>query len=166
MQQPTIGQTIDFIIRAHAGQLDKSGKPYHLHPISVMERLDENAPVEYKLAALLHDVLEDTDYTRDDLAELGYCPEVLDIVELVTFEKDHIPYPAKIRGIIESGNEGAIRVKFADMSDNSSRERLVDLPEEDQQRLRRKYQFPLQMLKAAVEALDIIAAPEKRQIAR
>lgn len=166
MQQPTIGQTIDFIIRAHAGQVDKTGKPYHLHPIAVMQGLGEDAPLEYKLAALLHDVLEDTDHTRDDLAKRGYSAEVLDIVELVTFEKDDIPYPAKIRGIIESGNEGAIRVKFADMSHNSSRERLVDLSEEDQQYLRRKYQFPLQMLKAAVEALDVAAAPEKRQIAR
>lgn len=154
MALPTIEETIEFIKIAHAGQVDKAGKPYYLHPVAVMGNLPEDSPIEYKLAALLHDVLEDTPHTRTTLKAIGFSDAVLDIVELVTLEKNDVPYPTKIRAIIESGNEGAIRVKYADMTHNSSRERLHHLPEDDQQTLRQKYAFPKKMLEKAIAEID------------
>lgn len=152
---PTIEETIAFIQIAHAGQMDKSGKPYYEHPIAVMGRLPEYATESERIAALLHDVVEDTSHTRESLTELGYSDEVLDIVELVTLDDDKsIPYPTKIKAIIDSGNVSAMRVKFADMSENSSEARLRLLPEERQTELRNKYRIPLQMLAVALEKLD------------
>ena len=157
---PTIEETIAFVKLAHWGQLDKAGLPYHEHPIKVMGRLPEDVPLEWKLAALLHDVIEDTGHTRETLSAAGYSDEVLDIVDLVTISDKTIPYPTKIRKIIDSGNEGAIRVKFADMSENTSPERMNHLPEEDQLELRQKYAFPYQMLKRAIAEIDAAKAPD------
>ena len=59
-------KTIEFIRRAHAGQVDKGGQPYHLHPMAVAELLPPESDEDEYLAALLHDVLEDTDVTESD----------------------------------------------------------------------------------------------------
>jgi hypothetical protein len=64
---PTVDETIAFIKRAHAGQVDKAGNPYWQHPVSVMGRLGPDATESEKLAALLHDVIEDTDHAAADL---------------------------------------------------------------------------------------------------
>lgn len=161
---PTIEETIDFIKLAHWGQIDKAGKPYHEHPIAVMGRLPEDSPLEWKLAALLHDVIEDTGHTRATLSAAGFSDDVLDIVDLVTITDKLIPYPTKIRSIIDSGNEGAIRVKFADMTENTSPSRMNHLPEDEQLELRQKYAFPYQMLKKAVAELDAVKNPLEQSV--
>src|SRR5579871_5855288 len=94
---PTVEETISFIQRAHAGQTDKAGNEYYLHPIAVMKRLPVEVDDEVRLAALLHDVLEDTAYTRRQLSEMGYSERTLDAVELVTLKSgDMRTYAEKI----------------------------------------------------------------------
>jgi (p)ppGpp synthase/HD superfamily hydrolase len=148
---PTIDETIAFIKQAHAGQKDKSGRDYFYHPIAVMQRLPEDADVEVRLAALLHDVIEDTPYTRAQLAEMGYSVRTLDIVDLVTHaEDDTRPYAARIQAIIASGNRDAIQVKVADMSENSDPARLTLLEPARREHFVQKYTAPLAALRAAL----------------
>lgn len=123
-----IERTIAFIKAVHEGQTDKSGRSYWMHPVSVMQRL-EDASEDAKLVALLHDVLEDTATTRDDLLALGYSREVVAAVELLS-RPAGIAYLDWIRSIKASGNDIAIRVKIADNEDNMDPARIAALPVE------------------------------------
>lgn len=86
MTLPSIDATIQFIKRSdvHGTKEYKKGMPYYEHPIKVMARLPVDASIELKHAALLHDVLEDTGYSRQMLLDRGYSDKVLDIVAAVT----------------------------------------------------------------------------------
>jgi hypothetical protein len=160
--EPTVEETLAFIKHAHAGATDKSGAEYYLHPVAVMNNLPKNAPPEAKLAALLHDVIEDTHYNRARLEKrLGYSKEVLDVVELVSNDPAKpMPYPDKIRSIIDSGNIAAILVKYADMRENTNPARLSKLEPELRARLLNKYRLPLIMLTETVKNLGSDVAPE------
>jgi (p)ppGpp synthase/HD superfamily hydrolase len=148
MSAPTIESTIEFIKRAHAGQVDKGGVAYWHHPVSVMNRLGPEAPEDYKLAALLHDVIEDTEYGADDLRAMSYSSAVVDAVQRLT-KVDDIPYLDNIERIAASGDKIAIAVKIADNEDNLDPERLARVPA-DMQTLSRqisKYQDSLKILR-------------------
>jgi hypothetical protein len=148
---PTIDETIAFIRVAHLGQTDKAGREYYHHPVAVMNRLPEGADLEVKLAALLHDVLEDTKYTRAHLRSMGYSNKTLNIVELVTQRPgDSRSYGERIATLIASANKDAILVKFADMSENTDPERLAALPPEVRKHLENKYTKPKQALANAL----------------
>jgi len=101
---------------AHEGQVDKNDVPYIFHPLGVMDMVQGE---DAKTVALLHDVLEDSDLTPNDLRELG-CPDhVLVAVELVThgldYDDTHEGYFRDIQRIADSKNQLAIDVKFADI---------------------------------------------------
>ena len=148
---PTIEETIAFIEQAHAGQTDHAGEPYSRHPIAVMRRLPAEIDDEVRLAALLHDIIEDTPYARADLAAMGYSTRTLDAVDWVTHTPgDSRPYPEKIAALIAGGNRDALLVKFADMSENADPARLALLDEEKQDYFRRKYVAPLRALRDAL----------------
>jgi (p)ppGpp synthase/HD superfamily hydrolase len=141
----TIDSTIDFIKDAHAGAFDKTGFPYWEHPYRVMQHLGAKATNEERKAALLHDVVEDTSYTLDDLGEMGYTTEVLDIVKLLTIDKAlNMPYIYHIVKIANSGNISAIKIKIADIMDNTDPDRLILV--EDAEKLLRKYNGALRVL--------------------
>ena len=77
-------RAMQICFEAHKDQLDKSGIPYVFHPIHLAEQMkDENTTV----AALLHDVMEDTPYTLEDLREEGFSEEVLEALLLLTHQK-------------------------------------------------------------------------------
>ncbi|MDB5903546.1 MAG: Metal dependent phosphohydrolase, region [Betaproteobacteria bacterium] len=132
LPHPDLGQSIEIMRRAHEGQLDKSGRPYYLHPLRVAMRLIHCTPEE-RHAALLHDVVEDTPLTLADLRALGYSDEVLDLVDILTRRmpagESHREY---LERIVASGNAKALRVKLADVLDNSSPARSRALPPEHQ----------------------------------
>jgi (p)ppGpp synthase/HD superfamily hydrolase len=112
-----LAETIAFMRAAHTGQLDKLGAPYWKHPMRVMAHLSDLAPLEAKLVALLHDVIEDTIVTPADLCAAGYSSAVVDAVVELT-RKPGEPYDAYIERLAASGNELAIQVKLADLADN------------------------------------------------
>ena len=79
---PSFEDTVRFIQKAHEGQTDKQGEEYWKHPVQVAATVASlfNGNEDEKLAALLHDVTEDTDYTLQDLGEMGFSPATLEIV--------------------------------------------------------------------------------------
>lgn len=123
----TIEETIAFIQKAHDGQTDYAGKPYWQHPVAVMQRLPESASDETRLIALLHDVLEDTDRTEDDLRTEGYSEWVITGVKLLTRTPDKGSYMDGIRAIVASGHLGAMQVKLADNEENSDPSRIASI---------------------------------------
>lgn len=152
---PTIQDTFDFIKRVHGGQVDKSGHPFWWHPLSVMFRLGPNATETERHAALLHDVIEDTPTTAQDLRNLGYPQEVVDAVQLVSRPSgpDRPTYDSWIRSIAESKNVVAIRVKIADSEDNADPERVACLPPEDRD-IAERYRASLPILQQALRELS------------
>ena len=104
--------------QAHRYQTDKSGIPYVFHPIHLAEQMDDEATT---VTALLHDVVEDTAYTIKDLEALGFAPEVLDALTLLT-HADGVPYLEYVAAIKQ--NPIARAVKLADLAHNSDLTRL------------------------------------------
>jgi (p)ppGpp synthase/HD superfamily hydrolase len=128
LDHPDLGTTIELMRRAHEGQIDKSGRPYYLHPLRVAMRLAHCSAAE-RHAALLHDVVEDTAVKIDDLRELGYGDEVLGLVDLLTRRKpDGESHNAYMERIVQSRDVKALRVKLADVYDNMSPARSRSLP--------------------------------------
>ena len=78
---PLLSKAIKISIKAHEGQVDKAGQPYHLHPLRVMESCCD---VDTKIVAVLHDVIEDTDITFDILRAEGFSQYILDGIDGVT----------------------------------------------------------------------------------
>lgn len=109
---------------AHAGQVDKAGAPYILHPLRVMLGVEG---VEARIAAVLHDVVEDTEWTLDGLRAEGFGEAVVAAVDALT-RRDGEIYLDFCRRAAE--NAIARHVKLADVSDNLDPRRLETLPEE------------------------------------
>lgn len=115
-------------MKAHAGQADLDGNPVILHPLTV--GLAGKTPEE-QCAGFLHDVVEDTPCTFDDLLGMGVSPEIVDALRLLTHDEKE-PYLDYVRRIAGSGNEIAIAVKLNDLRHNLERgrkmgyKRLVD----------------------------------------
>ena len=108
-------------VSAHEGQTDESGHPYILHPLRVMSKF--NNPLK-QAAAVLHDVIEDTEVTGGVLNDLGIPADVIDAVTILTHEKDDESYDDYIDTMaLEAGSvpgDIAIAVKLADLEDNMS----------------------------------------------
>lgn len=126
-----LARAIAIAAQAHQTQKDKSGEPYILHPIRVMLRLHSEVDMT---VAILHDVVEDTDWTIEQLRAEGFAEEVLQAVECLTHRKNET-YD-KFLARIES-NAIARRVKLADLEDNMDVRRLNALTEKDLKRLQR-----------------------------
>ncbi|GGI45902.1 hypothetical protein BCL57_001504 [Agromyces flavus] len=136
LEQVALAKGIAFI--AHRGQLDRSGLPYIDHPGRISERFDPaTEPIE-AASAWLHDVLEDTAITPEELFEAGVRPEIIEIVRLLTRSSEVPPeeYYARIRS-----HPAARRVKLADIDDNTARWRLRRLDYDVQLRLIEKYRL-------------------------
>ena len=124
---------------AHKEQCDKSGMPYVFHPFHLAEQMtDENSTI----VALLHDVIEDTDYTTDDLRAMGFSSEVIEAIALLTHEPD-VPYEDYLRRI--KTNPLAKTVKIADILHNSDQSRLDD-NDPRAEYLKKKYSRALQIM--------------------
>ena len=109
--------------RAHKDQVDKSGLPYVFHPFHLAEQMPDEVTTA---VALLHDVVEDTDYTIEDLVREGFPPEVTDAVKMMTHD-DAVPYLDYVRGLKE--NPVTRIVKLADLKHNSDITRLDTVDE-------------------------------------
>lgn len=128
---PTLDDAILLAVEAHRGQVDKAGQPYILHPLRVMLRLDREPD---RTVAILHDVVEDTGYTLDDLRFRGYPAVVLQALDCLTRRpnESYAEFVARV-----SSDPLARRVKLADLEDNLDVRRLPQVEPSDAARLGR-----------------------------
>jgi (p)ppGpp synthase/HD superfamily hydrolase len=128
---PTLEDAIALAVEAHRGQRDKAGQSYILHPLRVMFRLETEPE---RMAAILHDVVEDTPYTLERLRELGYPEEVLGALDCLT-KRTGETYEAFIERV--RPHPLARRVKLADLEDNMDVRRLLTVGVKEAERLAR-----------------------------
>ena len=137
-------KALSICYEAHKDALDKSGAPYVFHPFHLAEQMQDEITT---VVALLHDVIEDTDYTLQMLREEGFGEDVLEALRLLTHsddvktEADYMAYVAKIRE-----NPVARAVKIADLEHNADLTRLPKITDKDIMRAA-KYQKALMLLK-------------------
>ena len=129
---PTLEHAIALAVTAHAGQLDKAGQPYIFHPIRVMLSLENEVD---KIVGVLHDVIEDSRYTLDDLSEMGFSQEILVALDHLT-KRDDESYDDYVLRTLQ--NSVSRRVKRADLLDNMDIRRMAPiLTDKDLDRLQR-----------------------------
>lgn len=127
-------KAIEIALKAHAGQTDKAGEPYILHPLRVMGMM---ATEHERVVAVLHDVLEDSDILYGELFDEGVPIELLDALDALTKRKgeDYRTYIDRV-----ALNPLAVKVKLADIADNLMADRVSRIPASDADRLFVKYQ--------------------------
>ncbi|MDC8016203.1 HD domain-containing protein [Tahibacter soli] len=141
----TLERAIEIAARAHAGQTDKAGAPYILHPLRLM--LAQRGTHE-RMAAVLHDVVEDTSLTFDDLAREGFPAEVIAAVRALT----KLPGEDRIAAAHRAAADPVARaVKLADVADNMDLSRIAAPTDKDRARLQQYAQVKAILL-AAQEA--------------
>ena len=128
----TLERAIEIATEAHRGQFDKAGNDYIGHPLRVMAA---GKTTDEKIVGVLHDVIEDTDWTFDRLAAEGFSAEVIEALRCVTKLSENEPYDKFIARVKE--NPLAVAVKLNDLSDNMDISRLKELTEKDFKRLQK-----------------------------
>lgn len=135
-------KAINIAYEAHAGQYDISGVPYIFHPFTVAMNMPDETTT---CAAILHDVVEDTSLSIDDLSK-EFPVEVIDLIRILTHDKkeDYFDYIRKIKQ-----NDRAVIVKLADIVHNMDRTRVygIKVPENILEKWDTKYRRALEILK-------------------
>ena len=128
----TLERAIEIATEAHRGQFDKAGNDYIGHPLRVMTA---GKTTEEKIVGVLHDVVEDTDWTFERLAAEGFSVEVIEALQCVTRLSENEPYDKFIARIKE--NPLAVAVKLNDLTDNMDIRRLPYISDKDVKRLKK-----------------------------
>jgi (p)ppGpp synthase/HD superfamily hydrolase len=125
----TVERAVQIAAQAHQGQRDKAGAPYLLHPLRLMLRMESEAAM---MAAVLHDVVEDSEWTLDQLRAEGFSEEVLQAVECLTHQmgESYEEFVARVQT-----NAIARQVKLADLEDNMNIRRMTEITPKDLARL-------------------------------
>lgn len=139
MVMTTLERAISLSAEAHAGQVDKAGQPYILHPLRVMLRMNSE---EERIAAVLHDAVEDTDITLEQLVEAGFSHAVVTAVAALT----KLPAESRMDAAARAAaNPLARAVKLADNAENMDLSRISNPSEKDFAR-RREYELVRELL--------------------
>lgn len=128
---PDLAHSMVFAEECHRGQVDRNGAKYILHPMQVMSRMETETE---KIVAVLHDIVEDTPVTLQDLRQKGYAEEIVEAIDCLT-RRDGETYEEFIERCKQ--NPIAQKVKIADLEDNMDIRRLDMLTESDMERLNR-----------------------------
>lgn len=116
----SVEKAVEIAAKAHAGVLDKQGRPYLYHPLRVMLAVDDD---DARIVAVLHDVVEDTDVTLGHLRAEGFSAAVMEALALVTHQDHDVSYSEYV--IRAKRNRIARQVKIADLKDNTSLNRVL-----------------------------------------
>jgi (p)ppGpp synthase/HD superfamily hydrolase len=125
----TLAKAIEIAVIAHKGQKDKSGADYILHPLRVMQRGETETE---KICGVLHDIIEDTDWTFEAIEKEGFSKEIIDVLHCVTKESENEDYEHFINRIAK--NSVAVQVKINDLLDNLDLTRFNQINECDLKR--------------------------------
>lgn len=137
---PVTKKAMRVMFEAHKDAWDKSGVPYVFHPFHVAEQMDDEVSTA---VALLHDVVEDTDITLNDLREMGFSEEICTALSYLT-HREGVPYMDYVRHIRE--NPVAVKVKLADLAHNSDLTRFDSMTDFDYRR-NEKYRAAIALLR-------------------
>ena len=143
-------KAIIIVFQMFTGKVDKEGAPYINHLLYVSNHVDTE---EAKVVGLLHDLVEDTDATFEELEEAGFSKGVIDALKLVTRDKKY-SYLEYINNILNSNNLTVLKVKISDMEHNMDPKRLAKLDEATRNRLANKYAEPYEKLKRKIGELE------------
>lgn len=130
-----IYKALEIVTTLFEKDLDKGGMPYMLHIIYVYKHVNT---MEEKVVALLHDVIEDKDVTKEDLIEVGFSDKIVNDVLSLTRVKP-IDYNDYIENIIEKGSVEALNVKLADVENNMDISRINNPTVKDYERVSKRY---------------------------
>ena len=130
-----IFKSLELVNRLFVDKTDKGGLPYSIHLLKVYGGVDIYCE---KVAALLHDVVEDTEVTFDELSEFGYPDEIIDILKLLTKPKG-ADYQEYIDKIVNSENIHAMNVKLSDLRHNMDLSRIKNPTVNDYERVNKRY---------------------------
>lgn len=144
-----LGKVLVLATNAHAGQFDRGGKPYILHPLKVMHYLKTDDE-ELQCIALLHDVIEDTKTTWHDLRDIGCTERVLEAVAALT-KMPGQSYDEYKEGVF--ANVDAMRVKTCDLRHNTDIRRLKGVTQKDIDRIAKYNRFYLE-IQAKLQEVD------------
>lgn len=128
----TLARAIEIATEAHKGQVDKAGNEYIGHPLRVMEM---GKTEEEKIVGILHDVVEDTDWSFERLEAEGFAPEIIAALKCVTKISENENYDSFIERVKK--NPLATAVKINDLTDNMDIRRLPYLSDKDVKRLKK-----------------------------
>jgi (p)ppGpp synthase/HD superfamily hydrolase len=139
-------RAIQLAVEYHAGQVDKNGQPYILHPLAVMGYVRSDRT---KTIAVLHDIIEDTHLELHDLIAMGFEEVIVEAIDALTHREheSRADYYGRIKH-----NPEALEVKFADIRHNTLDERLNALDLETRVRLIMKYEEATKILTGATDA--------------
>jgi (p)ppGpp synthase/HD superfamily hydrolase len=150
MKGKMLCKMISLATERHAGQFDKGGRPYILHPLTVMHRLRTDDE-ELQCIAVGHDLIEDTETTLDELSNMGFSLRVRQGIQCLTKsrETDDAGYRRKVKS-----NPDAVRVKIEDLRHNSDIRRLKGVTEKDIARMVRYHEFYVELTTLSQDAGD------------
>lgn len=137
----TLERAIEIATEAHRGQVDKAGNDYIQHPLRVMAA---GKTTNEKIVGVLHDVVEDADWTFERLAAEGFSSEIIEALQCVTKLSEEEPYDEFIERV--KASRLAVAVKLNDLADNMDIRRLGKLTEKDFKRLQKYHRAYKQLL--------------------
>lgn len=123
-----LARAVEIAVAAHAGQADRQGQPYITHPLRVMARVQST---KEKIVAVLHDVVEDTPWTLEQLREAGFPPDLVHAIDCVTKREGEAYDDFVTRSAADAI---ALRVKLADLEDNMDLRRQKQIAAQDLER--------------------------------
>ena len=145
-----IYKSLEIVTRLFNDKCDKGGFPYVIHLLKVYEGVSDYLE---KVCALLHDVVEDTSVTYDDLIEIGYNNDVIDILRILTKIKGE-DYRDYIDRIINSNNIHAMNIKLSDLCHNMDLGRIKNPTANDYERVSKRYEPAYQKILNKLEELE------------
>ena len=138
-----LSEMIVLATNRHAGQFDKGGNPYILHPLAVMYLLGEGAEYEVQMIAVGHDLFEDTSVTAQELRDAGFSERVIQGIYSLTKQngESYEEYKNKVKR-----NPDAVKVKIADLKHNTDIRRLKGVTPKDIARMEKYFKFYMELI--------------------
>lgn len=151
-------KAMEIAVRTHAGKLDRGGNPYILHPIRIMFALSKTGDLHLMALALMHDVVEDSTMSWDELSNMGFPEDFIDDLKTCT----HLPGDDYLEDYIKGFRYKyrACLVKAEDLRDNSDITRLKGVREKDIQRMVKYHKAWI----AIQSFISEIVSPEKKSV--
>ena len=143
-------KTLELVLKVFDEKVDKGGLPYFNHLFKVYGGVSS---YDEKIVALLHDIVEDTDITFNDLEEFGYDNNIIDALKILTKKKGEY-YPDYIDRIINSNNKIAVSVKLSDLKHNMDITRIKNPTVNDYERISKRYEPAYIKIKNKLDELE------------